>query len=180
MKILFSLILILFISCGDIDKQTEITKKLVECDSSSTPSNATPLIELVEVELIDGIWSEPDSCYWYCNNGYHNEDVEFGNVYHGNGTCLSNTKITKCEWENFTQANVTDVESNWVNHKWVTPKCDWDECDFMSVKLDDGTCHPHCNYPEFDFESETDCWCGDMEDKIAVQHRVRHYVCTEK
>jgi len=113
----------------------ESNTKLVDCDASVTPENATATYAEVEIRWNNGVWSDPATCEWDCNEDYHNN----------NGTCESNTKLVACDETN-PPANSTaipaQVEIIWTGTEWpTTPKCDY-ACDatFTKSLANPGTC----------------------------------------
>ena len=47
-------------------------KKMVSCDTGSTPEYAIPVIVDVEIEYIEwSWWTTPVNCEFICENGYH-------------------------------------------------------------------------------------------------------------
>ena len=107
----------------------EANSQTVNCDSSSTPENATA--NIVEETIL---WNEsPSTCSWTCNDTYHEES----------GACVSDTKQVTCtSWNN--PANSTEnttelVTINYVNGSWETAaNCSW-TCD-SGYTLDWNSC----------------------------------------
>jgi hypothetical protein len=113
--------------------------KEVECESGLNPENSVEVIENVEITWNGNSWSEAPECRWNCIDGFHEENgacVENtlqceANQHEENGVCVSNIKIVECisggNPENSTEI-IENVEINWVNNSWESPKnCDW-EC----------------------------------------------------
>lgn len=81
------------------------------------PANATSTSEEVEINFVDGAWTEPAACAWTCDGGYGLID----------GECLT-TKNVPCADE--APGNATSVEENvtiaFVNGVWTEPApCEW-------------------------------------------------------